>query len=248
MHVQPGIESLITRVLKLMDKGTSAIQNVRTLRDCESAGLTVSWSWLYGFPGELPEDYQPALRQVPAMVHLQPPSGPARIVLERFSPYFEDTNGPFARRWTSRVYRHIYALPESELRDMVYFFETPHAGLDEAAAVTLHEACRMWSDSYEASALVYSDTGDSIQVKDRRAGWPASEHEIGGAMLRSAYLALEQGKTVGALTRELSEAGFDPRESDLVAWLAGLTARGLVFTENGRWITLPTTSCPIKIF
>ncbi|HLH59078.1 MAG TPA: RiPP maturation radical SAM C-methyltransferase, partial [Streptosporangiaceae bacterium] len=45
MHVQPGIESLVTPALRLMDKGVTGIRNLRTLRDCESAGLTVTWNW-----------------------------------------------------------------------------------------------------------------------------------------------------------------------------------------------------------
>jgi ribosomal peptide maturation radical SAM protein 1 len=247
VHVQPGIESLISRVLKIMDKGTSAIQNIRTLRDCESAGLTVSWSWLYGFPGELPEDYEPALRQVPALVHLQPPSGAARIMLERFSPYFEDTEGAFAERTTGSAYRHVYALPEEELRDMVYFFDTTQAGLNEESAIPLHQAVSSWSENYLQSSLVYSDTGDSIRIDDHRIGWSASHYDIADPMLRSAYLMLEQGKTIAAVTRTLSGQGFEPQESGLRTWLAELAKRGLVFEENGRWITLPTASCPIKM-
>ncbi|HZP51501.1 RiPP maturation radical SAM C-methyltransferase, partial [Actinocrinis sp.] len=52
VNVQPGIESLSGRVLKLMDKGVTGHQNVRMLRDASSTGLSVAWNYLYGFPGE----------------------------------------------------------------------------------------------------------------------------------------------------------------------------------------------------
>ncbi|MFY0580668.1 radical SAM protein [Cystobacter fuscus] len=106
MHVQPGIESLSSRVLKLMDKGVAGCHNVRVLRDCEAAGLTVSWNYLYGFPGEQPEDYESLIEQMPALVHLQPPSGATRIALERFSPNFERPSLGFtggARRPSTRM-------------------------------------------------------------------------------------------------------------------------------------------------
>src|SRR5690606_30116458 len=38
VYVQPGIENLSTHVLRLMDKGVTGCQNVRALRDAESAG------------------------------------------------------------------------------------------------------------------------------------------------------------------------------------------------------------------
>jgi ribosomal peptide maturation radical SAM protein 1 len=247
VHVQPGIESLVTRILKIMDKGTSAIQNVRALRDCESAGLTVSWSWLYGFPGERAADYQPALAQLPALVHLQPPSGAARIVLERFSPYFENPSRGFTKRTTASAYRHVYALPEAELFDQVYFFDTNPAGLDEVAAASLHAAVGTWYESYSASSLSYTHCDNLLVIDDRRSGWPAMEYEVGDPMLKSAYLDIENGRTLPAVMRKLSDHGFSPRESNLRRWLADLASQGLVFEEEGRWLTLATTFYPIKM-
>ena len=87
--VQPGVESLNGGVLKIMDKGVDDAANVRLLRDCEDHGLTAGWNYLYGFPGERPEDYWAVIDQLPALVHLQPPSGATPLMLERYSPYFE---------------------------------------------------------------------------------------------------------------------------------------------------------------
>jgi ribosomal peptide maturation radical SAM protein 1 len=247
MHVQPGIESLVTRVLQIMDKGTTAIQNVRTLRDCESAGLSVSWSWLYGFPGEQADDYQPVLGQVPSLVHLQPPTDAVRILLERFSPYFENPASGFAERVTASAYRHVYALPEAELRDMVYFFDCQPAGIDEAAAEPLHKVVREWKDSYHASSLRYMATSDSLVIEDRRAGWPTSAHEITDPMLRAAYLDLASGRSVPALMRNLSGNGFTPGEPELRAWLSDMASKGFLFEDDDRWLALATPSFPIKM-
>ncbi|MEW2526558.1 RiPP maturation radical SAM C-methyltransferase [Streptomyces sp. NPDC047071] len=63
--VQPGIESLSGRVLKLMDKGVTGCQNVRMLRDAVSVGLGVVWNYLFGFPDETEEDYEPVIDQIP---------------------------------------------------------------------------------------------------------------------------------------------------------------------------------------
>ncbi|WP_091461536.1 hypothetical protein [Micromonospora inyonensis] len=97
-HVQPGIESLVSPALKIMDKGVAGTRNVRTLRDCEAAGLTVTWNWLYGFfPEERAEDYEPVLRQIPALMHVQHPAGASRILLNASA---RTSRTP---RWASRT-------------------------------------------------------------------------------------------------------------------------------------------------
>ncbi len=247
-HVQPGIESLVSPVLRLMDKGVTGVRNVRTLRDCESAGLTASWNWLYGFPGEHASDYEPVLRQLPALVHLQPPAGASRILLERFSPYFANPALGFPERTTARAYRHVYALPEDDLHDMVYLFDTAPAGLTDVDAKPLLELLDRWSANYPSSSLCYMDTGEEIVITDRRVGWSTHGHRITKPALRLAYLELEHGRTVVALSRRLAEQyAVDVGVDDLTAWLERLAAAGLVFVENGTWITLATRSEPVKV-
>ncbi|MDG4765939.1 RiPP maturation radical SAM C-methyltransferase [Solwaraspora sp. WMMD406] len=256
-HVQPGIESLVSPVLKLMDKGVSGIHNVRTLRDCESASLTVSWNWLYGFPGERLADYEAVLRQLPRLAHLQPPAGASRILLERFSPYFENPALGFPQRRPARLYQHVYDLPEAAVQDMVYLFDTDPAGLSDQDAEPLNELLKRWADSYPASALelVTGLTADEIVIEDRRVGWPQREHRITDPLLRRAYAELQPGRTVSALVGRLTDDAT-PRTADrraswltgrITEWLAELDAAGLVFEENGRWITLATAVEPIKV-
>ncbi|GFJ93641.1 hypothetical protein Prum_072830 [Phytohabitans rumicis] len=110
-HVQPGIESLSSHALNLMDKGVSGTANVRLLRDCEDHQLTVSWNYLYGFPGECDDNYLAIIAQIPALVHLQPPGSATRIALERFSPYFEQPALGFPERTPAKLYDHVYDLP-----------------------------------------------------------------------------------------------------------------------------------------
>lgn len=247
VHVQPGIESLVTPVLQIMDKGVTGIQNIRTLRDCESLGLTASWNWLYGFPGELVQDYEPVLRQLPALVHLQPPAGVSRILLERFSPYFENPQLGFPERVTAAAYRHVYALSEDELRDMVYLFDTPPAGLSDSVVSTLYDRWRAWADAYTDSSLSYTEESGSLVIEDRRVGWPESAYRIAEPELVQAYRELEQGRSRRALLQRLAERGVEVEESRISRWLSELSSLGLVFEENDRWITLPTSSYPVKV-
>src|SRR5262249_51859847 len=54
--IQPGIEALCSSLLKRMDKGVSASQNLTLLRYARAADLAVNWNLLYAFPGDQAEE------------------------------------------------------------------------------------------------------------------------------------------------------------------------------------------------
>jgi hypothetical protein len=85
--IQPGIEALSTSLLKRMDKGVTARQNVALLRYARSAGLGMNWNLLYGFPGDKEDEYAGTLQLIKQMHHLQPPTDLCRLSIDRFSPY-----------------------------------------------------------------------------------------------------------------------------------------------------------------
>ncbi|MCK6625838.1 MAG: RiPP maturation radical SAM C-methyltransferase [Anaerolineae bacterium] len=88
-EIQPGIEALSSSLLKRMDKGVSARQNVTLLRYARSAGLPLVWNLLWAFPGDRPEEYEETLALIRLLRHLQPPTGMYHLSIHRFSPYFD---------------------------------------------------------------------------------------------------------------------------------------------------------------
>ena len=247
VHVQPGIESLSNRVLTIMDKGVDGVRNVRTLRDCESAHLTTAWNWLYGFPGETAEDYWPVIRQIPALVHLQPPGTVSPILLERFSPYFDRPDMGFARRRPCQLYDHVYDLPAGELTNVAYLFDTDYVGIAGEVRETLHRLTDEWIKRYHDSTLVRVQDGEALHIEDRRSGWPERDHRIDDPALIAAYRQLEHGRSPSALRSRLADEGFSISPERLEAWLGELLDAGLVFTEGGRYVALATTSVPVRI-
>jgi ribosomal peptide maturation radical SAM protein 1 len=89
MLIQPGIEALSTKLLKLMDKGVTARQNVDLLRYARATGVSVNWNLLWDFPGDTEDVYETTLALAPLLAHLQPPTGFWPLSIERFSPYFD---------------------------------------------------------------------------------------------------------------------------------------------------------------
>lgn len=255
MHIQPGIESLNSRVLDLMDKGVTGARNIRTLRECENHGLSCTWNYLYGFPGETAEDYAPVIEQMPALVHLQPPGGAIRIALERFSPNFSDPRYGFTERRPAEMYQHVYQLPEDELSDLVYLFDSDLTGIRGEAETRLHEAVRVWKARHHGSRLLmeYAPEAEgadgprtALLVHDQRAGWPDRTHRLAGWEAR-ALIHLEHGRTLPALTRLLAEEGHDPAPEALQRWAERAHALGLLYRDDRTYLALPTWAEPVRV-
>jgi ribosomal peptide maturation radical SAM protein 1 len=244
VRVQPGIESLSSRVLKLMDKGVSGCQNVRMMRDAESLGMTVEWNYLYGFPGEENADYENIIAQMPALHHLQPAvGGNVRIAIERFSPYFNNPELGFSGLTADKQYGMIYDLPEGELFDMAYLFDAPARGITGEIVGRLSSALSLWSESYPSSRLTYWDMDTHIVLGNTRSGYNWEKMELRDPVEVYVFRLLEQPRTIDAISRKLASSGFDAdnheraRVADLLQSWGEL---GLVFTDDGQFVHIAT--------
>ncbi|MCX5203484.1 RiPP maturation radical SAM C-methyltransferase [Streptomyces sp. NBC_00237] len=246
VHIQPGIESLNNRVLDLMDKGVTGSRNVRTLRECADKSLTCTWNYLYGFPGETADDYDAVVDQFPALVHLQPPGGAFRIQLERFSPHFADPALGFAERTPAEMYGHVYDLPEEELADLVYLFDTPPRGIGGGAEGRLTRAVADWRAQHAGSTLLMESGGEGeLLVHDRRRGWPVRTHRLYG-WEAAAFAHLEHGRSGPALHRLLAEEGHPVDAGRLTEWLGKGVSLGLLFCDGRSYVALPLRNAPVR--
>jgi len=171
-HLQPGLESLSTHVLRLMDKGVRAAQNVNVLRWARYYGIDVAWGILCGFPGETAEDYDRQAAAVPHLAHLQPPSGADRIWLERFSPLFTAPDRFGVRhRAPESSYRYVY--PDAvDIDRVAYFFDYELAQtLPDSAYGGLRRAVSNWNAAWSPGPppeLTYRSAPGFLQIYDGR--------------------------------------------------------------------------------
>lgn len=232
IHVQPGIENLSSHVLQLMDKGVSGCQNVRMMRDAETLGISVAWNYLYGFPGETEEDYTEVLAQLPALHHLCPARGADRLSVERFSPYFNRPELGFDDIRPEPIYSLIYDLPEQELRDLVYMYDSAPKGIDGALVHRLEKAVEEWQRTYPGCRLSCFDLGDQIVLVNTRPAFDWRVLRIDDPAEQAVFRLIDKPHTVAALIRKASAAHV---RVDL-GWTGKLLDRwaalGLVFRES----------------
>lgn len=237
--VQPGIENLSSRVLRLMDKGITGAQCVRFLRDADELGITVLWNYLFGFPGELDTDYTHVIDAAQSLVHLQPPGHVGRILLERFSPYFNDPSLGLPNRGPHSRYRISYDLPLEELDDLAYVFRSRAQGIAARPEVSgrLSEFAGYWRKVFVESSLVHYTTADgSTLITNTRPNFAWSTHLLSSPLELALYSALERARRRGELPR-LLDAPLAEVEALLLDW----TERGLCFTDDsGMTVRLST--------
>ena len=172
-NIQPGIESLNTAILNLMNKGVSAAQNIQLLKWCKQYDVTPSWNMLWGFPEEQQHHFDSIERIVPLLHHLLPPVGFGHVRMDRFSPLYENARISNPSSIVPLVsYTHLYpGLTFSQLQKIAYYFSEPidgsHAQVWDYSALErrLHE----WKSVHRRSFLTYFKSGDRVVILDTRS-------------------------------------------------------------------------------
>jgi hypothetical protein len=225
-----------------MRKGVTGLQNIQLLKWCREFGTYPVWNFLWGFPGERPEDYHRMAALVPSLTHLPPPIGAGEIHLDRFSPNFDQAESLGFREVTpSPAYRHIYpTLSDEALANLAYYFTARWDGDDRLAEYTapLLGAIRGWEDAHAESELCFWDMQDRLLVFDLR---PVAKTEItmltGAA--RTLLLACDQIQPIAKLLALLSAPGEgSDRVEEMEAILGALIESGFIIREGDSCLTL----------
>jgi len=231
---QPGIESLSSHVLALMNKGCTMLQNVLMMKWCRYYGISICWNLLHGFPGEAVEDYRSELAVLKLIPHLEPPAICQHIRLARFSPYFCDrANYPVKNVRPEASYYHVYpgGLDLARLcRDFECDWENT---LPESAHAETRAWVRQWQERWKSGrwpALFYRRMGDGLTVEDYRDGCEARQYTL-PATHALIYEYCSEAIRAESQVREL--AGWSA--GDILAELCEL---GLMLGEEGRYLSL----------
>ncbi|WP_410612647.1 RiPP maturation radical SAM C-methyltransferase [Amycolatopsis sp. lyj-109] len=244
-QLQPGLESLSSEVLELMDKGVRAAQNVNFLRWARYYGIAVAWNILWGFPGEPAGAYAAQAAVVPYLTHLQPPAGAARLWLERFSPLFTQPGRfPLRAREPEPSYRQVY--PSTvDVRRVAYFFGyEPEEELPPEVYAPLRDAVSAWSAAWRADpapVLVYRCAPGFLQIYDGRQPGSHGTHTFRDTLAELYLACVERPRTAAAVHREL---GLSVGVPAVEAAFRRFGERGLMFLDGNLALSLALPATP----
>jgi ribosomal peptide maturation radical SAM protein 1 len=226
--IQPGIESLSSTLLTLLDKGVRAIQNLALLKWCRELGITPIWNILYGIPGERKESYFEQIELIDRIPHFEPPESLCMVQLDRFSPYF---NSYREYGWLGIEplpgYRLLHqGMSDEALRDVAYHF----AGVGAPFAVQDYEphlkaVVDRWRARHQAGDGFYRDpTEGLLSVSDGEISIIEGDDRI------DAVIACT--REIVDIQRVIAETRADDR------LLADLLDLGVLWQEGNQLINL----------
>ncbi len=241
--IQPGIESLDDKALALIAKGTSTLMNLQLLKWSLEFGIDVSWNLLCGIPGESDSWYAEMAEWLPAIFHLQPPTGVIRVRYDRFSPYHMRPQDFDLTLKPSRTYPYVYPLPEESLMRLAYSFEDSkrpgrmHRGLsDEPGQRRLREVVSHWNNIWQQSRPVLQvyDDGRRLHFLDTRPSaarrsWTAEGLEA------DVYRLCDTAQTTAALSSQL--------KTDIEPAITSLLETKVLLSLNNKLLALAVISC-----
>lgn len=238
--ILPGLEGLHDRLLRLMDKGTTGLTNLQTLKWCREFGMRVSWTILWGFPGEEDEWHAEMAEWIPSFEHLQPPAALCRIGYHRFSPYHTRAREYGLKQVAAPAYARVYPFPEADLQDLAYFFEdAPGAERLEGPGLSkLRQQVTRWTLRFTSGGLpaILSllDREEQLEILDTRSCATRRRHVLNGAA-RLLYLECDSSQTPQSLASRLSLPLEQVQEH-----LDAMQADRLLAQQGGRYLALAT--------
>lgn len=251
-RLQPGIESMHDEILQLIEKGTTAFQNVQLLKWARELGVFITWNFLWDVPGEKDEWYGEMAEWLPWITHLQPP-GVDRIQFHRFSPYHFRAESFGLSLAPHPLYAQVYPLPAEDLRDLAYYFEDPsrrpareelarRPHLKRVIAAVARWRALWGQDGHHqdgpAPLLLMEEEPERIHIRDTRPGAVSPSHLLEGLSCQ-VYRACGRIQSLRNLGSELAKQGLpDARPEDLAAVVEDLAARRLLLHHQGKLLAL----------
>jgi ribosomal peptide maturation radical SAM protein 1 len=241
-HIQPGIESFSSRVLTLMRKGVSALQNIQLLKWCSEYMVHPTWNLLAGFPGEEPADYARQAELVPLITHLPPPvhGRVTPVRLDRFSPLFTQAESFGVRDIRpAEGYLCVYPFPMEDVAALAYYFRFRYADGRRVASYTkdLDREIGRWRHEKGSSMLLSVDHGDRLMIYDTRPVAVRHEHELRDRR-RAVHEYCDVARTRAEIEAMCSRLPPEQQEADVEAILDALVADRLMISEDGRFLSL----------
>jgi ribosomal peptide maturation radical SAM protein 1 len=171
-NLQPGIESLSTHLLSLLNKGVSAIRNLALLKWCREYHIYVHWNLLCAIPGEKSEDYDQQILLIDKIPHFQPPLKVNPIRIDRFSPYFTQYQA-FGWEQLEPFEEYYWLHPHLEataISDIAYHFNGKGGVQPNSYLKRLRASLQHWSERYFQNDGLFFDPEQGLIRNESKQG------------------------------------------------------------------------------
>jgi ribosomal peptide maturation radical SAM protein 1 len=240
-ELQVGIEALSTGLLKKLKKGTTTIQNLEIMKNCESLGLINISNLILQFPGSEQSDVDETLKNLEFAL----PYRPLKVVnfwLGLESPVWRNP----ADYRIKAVFNHPnwrYLFPAAVYRQLLFMIQAYRgdAGNQKKIWQPVKAAVEDWTSIYHElhtepspePILSFRDGRDFLIIRQRRLGSEPLTHRLVGSS-RLIYLFCRRHRPLRRIRARFSSIG----EDKIVAFLKVMVGKKLMFEENDKYLSL----------
>jgi len=246
-ELQIGIEALSTSLLKKLNKGTRAIQNIEIMRDCEALGIVNRSNLILHFPGSDETDVAQTLHNLEFALPFRPLQT-VNFWLGQGSPVWRNP-GVYGIK---AVYNHpnwSHLFPGKFFRSMEFMILAYRGdrGFQKKIWRPVRKKVALWQKKYaelqqgptRTPILSFRDGRDFLIVNQRLYRADAIKHRLVGTS-RLIYLFCMQHRTLGHIRNRFP--GF--AEDKIVAFLKMMVDKKLMFKEKDNYLSL---AVPLKL-
>ena len=240
--VQVGVEALSTSLLKKLKKGTTTIQNLQIMRDCETPGLpNLTGNLILHFPSSDERDVAETLATL-AFVAPFRPLKPATFWLGYESPISRNPRAyGIRKRGNHAFYGRLFPIPVLKNLTLMMQDYSGQKRYQRQIWKKVEEEVHRWQENYDdlhrspesGPILSYLDGKEFIIIRQRRPGQDDMTHRLSGTS-REIYLFCQTHRSLRAVLAQFPRL----QEDTLLPFLKMMVGKRLMFNEGNRYLSL----------
>jgi ribosomal peptide maturation radical SAM protein 1 len=246
-QVQIGVEALSTRLLQKINKGTTTIQNIETIKHCEELGIQHLSNLMLGFPGSDEEDVAETLDNLKFVAPYQP-LRKVRFWLGQNSPVALHPEQHGIRRIANHPY-YQSLLPDSLGTSLCLMIKTYIGDRTRQKRLwrPVARELSLWQKQYQslrrqhfpAPLLSYRDGGDFLLIRRRNSGTEMETFRLRGSS-RAIYRFCETRRSLRKISSQFPRFSSD----QLQHFIADMVDKRLMFQEGKQVLSLAINEEP----
>ena len=241
-ELQVGIEALSTSLLKKINKGTRAIDNLQIMKNCEIPGFPkLTGNLILEFPSANQEDVDETLVNLEFAMYFSPLKA-ISFWLGYGSPIWLRPQKFGIKRLTNHSYYRIL-FPKEVLSKLTLIIQNYEGGVRYQRKIwkPVREKVETWQKAYakmhdsprSLPILYYEDGQDFLIIHQRRLGTYDMTHKLKGSS-RKIYLFCESHKHL----KEIHQAFPSFTLEQIMSFLEMMVKKKLMFQEGERFLSL----------
>ena len=240
-EMQIGIEALSSRLLKKLRKGTSAIQNLEIMKNCEALQIRSVSNLILQFPASDEQDVAETLKTLEFALPFYPLKA-VNFWLGLGSPVWQQPK-KYGLRAVFNHPKWAHLFPQEIYRKVPFIIQACRGNLTYQRKIwrPVKEKISLWQKQYseihtgpgDLPILSYRDGGNFLIIRQRRFQAEPASHRLAGTS-RSIYLHCRQPRPIKAIFSNFPDLAGD----HILKFLRMMVAKQLMFEENNSYLSL----------